>query len=76
METGPTGVASSKVNLVSRCCFHCFQVSLVPKITQILHKNVPDTFLTCYRHVSIKYLFYRNGLVSSKKSVSILAVSK
>ncbi len=48
METGPTGVASSKVNLVSRCGFHCFQVSLVPKITQILHKNVPDTFLTCY----------------------------
>ena len=57
--------------LVSRCCFHCFQVSLVNKFTQIIHTNVPDTFITCNWHAPVEYLLYRNGFVSSKKSVSI-----
>ncbi len=44
METGCNTPTDKLQHSVSRCCF---QVSLVPKITQILHLTVPDTFLTC-----------------------------
>ncbi len=27
------------------CCFHCFQVSLVPKVSQIINTTVSDPFL-------------------------------
>ncbi len=73
METGRQHNYWQAVNSVS-FRFHCFQVSLVIKITLILQTNIHDTFLSCYCDVSIKYLFYKIGLVSSKKSVSILAV--
>ncbi len=46
---------------LSLCCFHCFQVNLVPEITQIIHTTVPDTFL----HISDTFLLnlYFTGMV-------------
>ena len=58
---------TKRQNSVSRCCFHCFQVSLVSKITQIIHTTVLDTSRTCNWHASVEYLLYRNGLVSQGK---------
>ncbi len=53
--------------------FLLFSVSLVPKISQILNTTIPDTSLAVFDSLLVK-LVHRNGLVSSYKSVSILAV--
>jgi len=71
METRKPHQLSNSKTSVSHCCFLCFQVSLVTKITQIIHTNLPDICLTCNWYTSVEYLLYRNGFVSSKKSVSI-----
>jgi len=43
-KPGGSSTDNKQHSSTSRCCFHYFQVSLVPKITQIVHTNVSDTF--------------------------------